>query len=108
MGTRRRLLLLSFFGAFAACRAAPEDDSLAIQQGHDLASGYKRTSTAPAHFLVENGKGSLAETNGYYAQIIQDFVPDTFTLSTWQSQFITGKRGTPRAPSTSLGGGSDQ
>jgi hypothetical protein len=88
---RVSLLAASAALAFSACRAAPDDDPLAEQRAQDSAWGYARDSVAPAHFLVQNGKGSLAETNAYYAQTVEDFsAGTTYTLATWKSQYLTG------------------
>jgi hypothetical protein len=77
--------------AFGACRGAPDDDARADERAQDSAWGYQRDSAAAAHFLVQNGKGSLAETNAYYAQTVETFsAAATYTLATWQSQYLTG------------------
>jgi hypothetical protein len=82
------LCVISTALAFGACHSAPENDE---QRAQDSAWGFQRDSAAPARFLVQNGKGNLTETNAYYAQTVENFsAAATYTLATWQSQYLTG------------------
>src|SRR4051812_41777074 len=87
-------LLIASILSISACQShSAQDDE---QEEQDRAWGFNRDGKAdgtggsfgPNHFLVVHGAGNLTESNAYYASIIPNFQPKTFTLAQWQAAAI--------------------